>query len=141
MKELNDILEIKEENKSTEVDTVQENTLNERNIFNRVFIETLFFIIIYLINYTILITNGYRDNNIKLVLFLIFVSNAIFLIIRNSNYKIVSITYSILISISIIYIVDQRQWDVKNWSILFLMIIISVVFNFYLKNQIWRNSN
>jgi hypothetical protein len=141
MKELNDILEIKEENKSTEVDTVQENTLNERNIFNRVFIETLFFIIIYLINYTILITNGYRDNNIKLVLFLIFVSNAIFLIIRNSNYKIVSITYSILISISIIYIVDQRQWDIKNWSILFLMIIISVVFNFYLKNQIWRNSN
>ncbi|OXB15971.1 hypothetical protein [Flavobacterium reichenbachii] len=134
MKNLDEILEIDPEKKKEEIQPED----NEKSVFSRVFIEILFFIFIYIVSYTILLSGVFGHNRALLAVAVIFGSNALFLILRNKQFKIVSFLYSLVISMSIIYVVDQRRLGQTHLIIFIFCICIAVIANLFLENLRWK---
>jgi hypothetical protein len=134
MKNLDEILEIDPEKKKEEIQSEE----NEKSVFSRIFIEILFFIFIYLVSYTILISGVFGHDRALLAVIVIFGSNALFLILRNKQFKIVSFLYSLVISMSIIYVVDQRQLGQTHLIMFIFSICTGVIANLFLNHLRWK---
>jgi CDP-diglyceride synthetase len=134
MEEKNEILEIKKQNDDNQSEK------NEATIFSIVFKELCFFCFVYVLGYAILVT---RFNNTKVVLFallVIFVSNALFIIKRNKDFKIISILYSICISICIIAVIDKRAGAVHLTAFI-IAFCIATISNLVLKHLRWKKED